>query len=303
MSKKLCKGGCGNIATFKGWCKTKWISENKFAVACPRIESKRAKSISKFRLEEAKLGKNPMQNPKICKKNHSKIRNKRAALTLKKLGKLGLLPQQIESQKLKDKRRKNVSNSLKKLWLEGKHPRQLETEEDRKKRFKKTSETNKRLASQNKLFMQNLTEEQKKELGRKVSRTLRRKIRNGEIALSRPWKQVYYKNIMLRSNWERKTAKFLDKNKIIWKYESLRIPYFDSERNVEATTIPDFYLPEHNTIIEVKSNARFNSPQTKDKIKAISKLGYNTLLFGRKEIKSIEEDQEGLLGLIKNEKS
>jgi len=45
-NKLLCKGECGNIATYKGWCRTKWISGNKFCVSCPIIEKNRGKAIS-----------------------------------------------------------------------------------------------------------------------------------------------------------------------------------------------------------------------------------------------------------------
>ena len=137
MSEELCKGGCGEKAEYRGWCKIKWKSRNKFAVGCPVIEKRRGKSISMYRIKEARLGKNPMQNPIICAKNHSEERNKKCSVILREKGRLRILPQQIESQKLKEKRRKNVCKSLKKLWEEGKHPRQLETKEQRRKRFEK----------------------------------------------------------------------------------------------------------------------------------------------------------------------
>ena len=101
MSKQLCKGGCENEAVYKGWCKIKWKSKNRFAVGCPNIERKRGQAISTVRIEESRLGKNPMQNPLICAKNHSEKRNKKCSEILIKKGQLGLLPQQIESKELK----------------------------------------------------------------------------------------------------------------------------------------------------------------------------------------------------------
>ena len=303
MSKILCKGNCGHIATYKGWCKTKWQKGKRYCIGCPRVEKKRGKSISKYRVKEAKLGKNPMQNPEICKKNHSLERNKKASRTLKKLGKLGLLPQQKESAYLKRKRRKNVSRKMKQLLKEGKHPLQLQTEEQKKKRFEKLSKTLEKQASEGKLFMQNMTKKQKRRFGKKISKTLRKGIQSGRIKLATGWKKVPYRGIVLRSDWEKQTAAFLDKNKIKWGYEPFALRYFDTTRRLFANTIPDFYLPKYKLIIEVKSNAKFKSKQTKDKIRWIEKQGYRALLFGRKEIKQMKENEKNIVEMIKNERS
>ena len=58
-----------------------------------------------------------------------------------------------------------------------------------------------------------------------------------------------------------------------------------------ATTIPDFYIPSKNLIIEVKSNAEFNSQKTKDKVQSIKKRGYGFILVGRKEIDLIKNNK------------
>lgn len=301
MYKKLCKGGCGDIATYKGWCKIGWKSGNKFGVACPIIFKKRNEAISKFRLEESKLGKNPMQNPEICKKNHSEERNKKVSITLKMLGEKGLLPQQTESPELKEKRRKNNIKANRKLLKEGKHPRQLETIEQKEVRRKKIANTIQKLASENKLYVQNMSKEQKDRFAQKISKTIRRKIKNGKIKLSPSWKKVPYKEKVLRSNWEKEVAIFLDENNIEWIYEPFVIQYFDSSRKVKANTIPDFYLPQYNTIIEVKSNAEFKSKKTQDKTKAIKK-SYHFILAGKKEISLMKENGGEFLSTIKNEK-
>ena len=148
---ELCKGGCGNKAIYKSWCDIRWKRGNKVSVICPEIEKKRAKAISKYRIKEAKLGLNPMQDPKICRKNHSKERNRKAATSLKRLGELGLLPQQTEPFYLREKRRKNVSKSLKKLVEKGIFPTQIESEEKKRERFRKVSITIKKLALEGKL--------------------------------------------------------------------------------------------------------------------------------------------------------
>lgn len=295
MSKQLCKGGCGREATFQGWCRIKWKSGNKFAVGCPVIESKRRMAMSKFRIEEAKIGKNPMQNPLISIRNHSPERNKKASMSLRELGKRGLLPQQIEDYKSKERRKKNVSKSLRKLFEEGNHPRQRETPEKRKERIEKMTNTLIRLGEQGKLPVQNMSEEQKKIFGEKISKKLREGLASGRIKLSKSWKKVPYKGLFLRSNWEREVAKFLDTNQIEWKYESLKIPYLDSEKDIERTTIPDFYIPSINTIIEVKSNAEYNSQKTRDKTSAIQDRGFNFILIGRKEIDLIKNNRFSLI--------
>jgi len=60
---------------------------------------------------------------------------------------------------------------------------------------------------------------------------------------------VKYNEVWFRSNWEVAYAKYLDKNNIIWQYESKTF-------NLGNTTYtPDFYLPEKNLYIEVKGYA------------------------------------------------
>ena len=71
-----------------------------------------------------------------------------------------------------------------------------------------------------------------------------------------------------------------------------------SQRKIIAITIPDFYIPSQNLIIEVKSNAEFNSQKTKDKTKAIRKNGFNFILAGRKEIALIENDQNKFIEIL-----
>lgn len=303
MSRTLCKGGCGRIAKHKGWCRIKWKSGKRFGVGCPTIEKKKGRSISKFRIEESKRRENPMQNPIICAKNHSKERNKKCAETLRKMGKLGLLPQQKESKRLKEKRRRNVSLSLRKLWETGNHPRQLESREKRRERLNKMADTLRKLGKEGKLPVQNLTEEQKKRRSNRISKKLREGLKTGRIKLSKAWKKVPYKKLTLRSYWEKIVAEFLDRNKFCWEYKTKRIPYWDTERKIEAVTIPDFYIPETNTIIEVKSNAEFNSQKTRDKIVGIKNKGFDVFLIGKNEIKLVKNDR--FLNLLerKNEKS
>jgi len=303
MSKHVCKGGCGNPASHKGWCKIKWQSGKRFAVGCPAIEAKRAKSIASFRIKEAKLGKNPMQSPNICKKNHSTERNRKASETLKKLGEKGLLPQQKESKELKERRRLRNQKALQKMWKEGKHPLQSKSKEELNDIRRKISRTLMEMAERGELPVQNFSQEKKQSIAKKVSKKLREGIGTGRIKLSPGWKKVFYKDKILRSNWEKETAQFLDDYNIHWEYESLILPYYDTSRDLVAHTIPDFYLPDYNAVIEVKSNGLFNSKQTKDKMEGIANLGYRTFLFGKKQIKLIQNKNNIIIRAIKNEKS
>jgi hypothetical protein len=66
-------------------------------------------------------------------------------------------------------------------------------------------------------------------------------------------KGSYYKEIWMRSTWEVKYAKYLDKNKIKWHYE---YKTFDLGN---CTYTPDFYLPKTNEYIEIKGWWRKNS--------------------------------------------
>ena len=161
------------------------------------------------------------------------------AETLKKLGKLGLLPQQTESRKLNEKRLENIRKALRKLAAEGKLNHQIES--NRKKRIRH----------------------------KKISKTLKEKISKGLFHIA-PAKKVSYKSpyhdlIYLRSGWEFEVAKFLDSNKLIWLYEPFPIQYWDSKKKEISNTIPDFFLPNRNLIIEVKSSNKNLIKNTQDK--------------------------------------
>ncbi len=295
----LCKGGCRKKAVYKGWCKIKWRKGNRVCVGCSEIEKKRAKAISDYRLKEASLGLNPMQDPEICKKNHSNERNRKASATLKRLGKLGLLPQQTESKKLKEKRRRNVCKVLKRLAKEGKLNHQIESIKKRKERHKKISETLKKLAKQHKLKLQNLTAKERKEFGRKIAKALKKAVAEGRVkpnlgGFKTKYQRTNGKLLMLRSRWEAEVAKLLDKLNVTWQYEPFYVKYFNTEKRLMSNTLPDFYIPEQNLIIEVKG-ASISLPKTKDKIRWLHKQGYNVLLIGRKEIKLIRRNETDLL--------
>lgn len=260
MFEDYCKGGCGKKANYRGWCNTAWVSGKRFGVYCESINKKKGEKISQFRIQEAKLGKNPMQDPIICAKNHTPERNRKAAKSLKKLGQQGLLPQQIESEELKEKRRRNNSKANQELLRLGKHPTQIESVEKRQQRIEKALNT----------------------------------------FHSTKWKKFYYKNIILRSSLEKIVAEYLDSMGYEWEYETLKVYYFDSQRKVQSLTIPDFYLPKYNLVIEVKGRD-FNPKQTEDKIEGLIFAGYKAFLFRKQEIKHLKNNKRILTKLLLGE--
>ena len=82
--------------------------------------------------------------------------------------------------------------------------------------------------------------------------------------------QFYY-----RSSYELDYMKELDKNKILYEYEKIRIKYEDSQANTWRVAVPDFYLPESNTLVEIKSNYTYNKKNMEDKVTEYKKLGFN----------------------------
>lgn len=68
--------------------------------------------------------------------------------------------------------------------------------------------------------------------------------------------------------------------------ENLRICYWDSKMSCERISIPDFYLPKTNEIIEIKSNYTYDKQNMNDKFKAYKKQGYKVkLILDKKEMR------------------
>lgn len=94
-----------------------------------------------------------------------------------------------------------------------------------------------------------------------------------------------------RSSYELDYCNLLDTLKISYEMESLRIRYFNTRKNREAIAIPDFYLKDLNTIVEVKSLFTYNPQDMKDRVKAYKRLGYNfKLILEHKEYKDCPEN-------------
>lgn len=92
-------------------------------------------------------------------------------------------------------------------------------------------------------------------------------------------KKIYY-----RSSYELEYAKYLDEQKIEYKMENLRIPYWDSVKNRQRIAIPDFYLPKYNKIIEIKSDYTFDKQNMIDKFQSYRQKGYECSLILEKKI-------------------
>lgn len=100
------------------------------------------------------------------------------------------------------------------------------------------------------------------------------------------WHTTWDNNeVYLRSSYEIDYANELDKNHIKYEVEYLRIKYFDTIENRYRCSIPDFYLPDTNTIVEIKSKYTLNIQNMKDKFLAYKNLGYDMkLILEHKEV-------------------
>lgn len=93
------------------------------------------------------------------------------------------------------------------------------------------------------------------------------------------------KIVYLRSSYESDYANELDRSKILYEVESLRIKYFDTKLNKYRCAIPDFYMPSENLIVEIKSSYTLDLQNMKDRIKSYKENGYSVkVICNHKEI-------------------
>lgn len=161
-----------------------------------------------------------------------------------------------------------------------------------------TSERREQYSKQQAEREANKTPEEKQEISKKLSKSIKksftpeRRQRQSEIATNRildptnlfgSGQGIYaeYKNtgIMMRSSWERKFADQLDTLGIIWKYEK-SISY--NKNDTIYTCLPDFYLPEINTIIEIRPINFLHRGGLIEKVINLRKLGYRTIICTEK---------------------
>lgn len=86
--------------------------------------------------------------------------------------------------------------------------------------------------------------------------------------------KVYY-----RSSYELKYAQWLDEQRVRYEVESKRVQYVDTRTRTKRIAIPDFYLPESNMLVEIKSRYTYNEQNMKDKFKAYRESGYKPILI------------------------
>jgi len=109
----------------------------------------------------------------------------------------------------------------------------------------------------------------------------------GKYQYNHGWHKTWNGNkVFYRSSYELDQCKIFDKQKTYYEMENLRILYWDTQLIKERNAIPDFYLPESNTIIEIKSDWTYDEQNMKDKVKEYKKHGYKfKLILEHKEVK------------------
>ena len=106
-----------------------------------------------------------------------------------------------------------------------------------------------------------------------------------KISYKQGWHNTWQnKQIFYRSSYELEYALKLDEQHIEYDCECLRIEYFDSQKQKQRIAIPDFYLSQTNTIVEIKSSFTYDRLEMIDKSKQYKRLGYNfKLILDHKE--------------------
>lgn len=103
------------------------------------------------------------------------------------------------------------------------------------------------------------------------------------------------KEVYLRSSYELDYAKELDNKKIRYDVECLRIKYYDSVMKKYRCAIPDFYLPDTNEIVEIKSTWTIKGKvqEMKDKFIEYIKLEYvPKLILNHNEINIFDINED-----------
>ncbi len=88
----------------------------------------------------------------------------------------------------------------------------------------------------------------------------------------------YYKGIRMRSQVEIRCAMKLDSAGILWEYEPQRF-YLEE---LDCSYLPDFYLPEFDTYLEVKYTSKGDP-----RVDALRKTGIKILLVQNKDLKCV----------------
>lgn len=89
-----------------------------------------------------------------------------------------------------------------------------------------------------------------------------------------------------RSSYELDYMIELDKQRIKYRGENyLKFEYYDTQMKKMRTALPDFYLPETNTIVEIKSCWTYDRQNMIDRVSVYTKNGYSfKLILDHKEV-------------------
>ena len=87
-------------------------------------------------------------------------------------------------------------------------------------------------------------------------------------------KQVYF-----RSSLEKIICEYLDTKHIAYEVETKRIRYWSSIKNSFHISIPDFYLPKYNLLVEAKGSYFYNEQDINDRKKSYIENGYDFRLY------------------------
>jgi len=87
------------------------------------------------------------------------------------------------------------------------------------------------------------------------------------------------KKVFYRSSYELALIKILDRIKITYIPEGIKIRYFDSISKCFRNAIPDFFFPYYNLIVEVKSRFTYNKQNMKDKLSEYKNMGFQVKLI------------------------
>lgn len=84
---------------------------------------------------------------------------------------------------------------------------------------------------------------------------------------------------------EKRFGEFLIESKILFDYESLKIPYIYQDK--QKTYFPDFYIPAYNLVIECKPSTQVYDLKVQTKKNATIRMGYNFEFITQKDIKNL----------------
>jgi hypothetical protein len=96
---------------------------------------------------------------------------------------------------------------------------------------------------------------------------------------NRHWHETWDKKKVFYATYdELRFAKKLDILKTRYEINAIQIPYFDSFLGSERIAIPNFYLPDDNTLVEVRNDENYNRKEMHDRFSQYIKNGYDCIL-------------------------